>query len=40
MKVILGCLLGIAIGAAICYGIVEFGDWIVEQTHYELSSPR
>lgn len=33
MKILLGCLLGLLIGGALCYGIVEFADWIAEYTH-------
>lgn len=36
----LGALLGLLLGASLCYGIVEFADWIVEETHHEISTPR
>jgi hypothetical protein len=32
-QIILGCALGIGTAAALCYGLVEFSDWIAEQTH-------
>lgn len=32
MRVLLGCLLGLVIGAVMIYGLVELGNWIVEHT--------
>lgn len=32
-EVVLGCLLGLTLGVAVLYGLVELADWIVEQTH-------
>lgn len=32
-EIILGCVMGIALGAAIIYGLVELADYIVEQSN-------
>lgn len=38
-QIVAGCVLGVAIGGAIIYGIVELADLIVEQTHEPYSHP-
>lgn len=32
-EIVFGCIVGIAIGGAVLYGIVELADLIVEHTH-------
>jgi hypothetical protein len=32
-ELIVGCAMGIALGAAVLYGLVELADWIVETTN-------
>jgi hypothetical protein len=31
-ELVLGCAMGIALGAALLYGLVELADWMVEHT--------
>jgi hypothetical protein len=31
-ELVLGCLIGIALSAAMLFGIIELADWIVERT--------
>lgn len=32
-EIVVGCVLGLALGGALIYGLVEMADWIVEYTH-------
>lgn len=32
-RIAIGVLLGLALGLAMIYGLVELADWIVEYTH-------
>lgn len=38
-QVVAGCLIGLAMGGVLIYGLVELSDWIVGFTH-EFSSTR
>lgn len=38
-EIVIGCALGLALGGALLYGIVELADWIVEEAHEPYSHP-
>lgn len=33
LEIVFGCIVGLAIGGAVLYGVVELADLIVEHTH-------
>ena len=32
-QIVAGCLIGLAMGGVLIFGLVELADWIVEQTY-------
>lgn len=39
IEIVLGCIVGLAIGGAVIWGVMKLGEYIVEHTHESYSHP-